>query len=1813
MEQIIEEILNDLYALDKDLIQYDKSLKKAIEKIIKAKPDIELDENFKLKLRTELMEKAKQLQVSAKLKVTLADKTKLLFEKLAVVFGQFSRTRWSYVLPMLILAVGVAFFAQKQYQKNGGIYLTKQNVSFALMPDKSDVAGIRPDAGFVLKASKDLPEATIKKTVNFKPSVDFSVTKVKKTAMLALPALAADQAGVQDLPYQYEIKPTGELEKGKIYQVAIANGQIADRDYQWAFQVKAPFGVTETLPAQKATNVPTDSGIEIQFNRNLPEGSEKYFEILPKVEGALEIKMDRLYFKPQKLENLKVYKVTIKKDLISKDDGEILKEDYVFSFEAKDIENKASFEQRTGISVSRRVFEATTQMQPMLEFYTTNNYDNLDDKARRSYDDWLGKMSNEAQVEVYKLDGAQEFMDSYSASQDWALTWSSLGSKKSLTDFKPNENKKILSVKKETGVTGYNDIFQLPENLADGYYFFEIQRNNGKAKFSDYGWIVVSKVAQYASLLGNTGLVWAYDFEVQKPLEQAEISFIDQHKNSQSLGKLDAEGLLKFDLPEALKNNPDEDNLDYGPQFFKLAGADFEKVLVANAEFNAIKTQHRYWEKLTIDKTKYHPTDKLNFWGVLKNRRGEDLSSQKLSIGIFDCNDGAIYGAPAFISKSPMLSQEVGISKFDTVTGNFQFSELPVGYYCLDVYNRESKEAFSQTVFEIANYQKPAYRLETKVEQDAVYAGQEVTVKVKASFYDGTPVPGLKLNYTARDQKQYNNNLNYDQLVAGAAIAEKSGELVLDENGVGKLTYKTLLNKKAILIKDTCEFEFRPSLAEEAEIETFWTYVDVFNSAIGIKIKNQEVEKDKFELAVDAFELDLQKKTKALQTTADMRSADTYDFDEYIQGPKPGQEIEAKLIRIWQERIEAGQSYDYIGKKQEKTYNYEAREEIIEKFEGKTDQAGQWKFSKEIKFQDPTDSYKLIFSGTDGQGRKFEIEEYLAYGANEYVHVSLDINKDTFSAGEKVQLKVGASLSEDDSLDGKTLFYRYQADIEEATIRNGKTFEEEFSEKFAPSVGYFGVILTKYGFQETSSVFANFDPKAKNLDLQIIPEKENYRPGEEVKAQVMLKDAEGKPVSTQVNVAVTDEALFVQDSQSSGNLLDDLYATNYYRVSPVTAYTEYLARLNDMGGGGGGGEPRGLFMDIPYCENLETDAEGKAQIVFKLPDNLTGWVINARAFDTKKMAAGQAQKVISAGLPFFVDTVLNENYLTGDNPQIKMRFFGQEYQAEKPVDYAVKIKDLNFEQKASITSSVAYVSLGALPVGEYEIEISARQGEQEDKLIRKISVRDNYFSKSEIVSYDLSENLKNIKTGPNNFVELVFTDKGKGKFFGFLNDLVETGGSRLDQAVSAFLAEKLLTEIYYQQKFKKDLNLSDFYGQLEGDDSEKIGLSLFGGYGEPSLENSVKVADAISNATDKNNLKSYFSKTLIESRADIHRISKSLYGLSALGEPVLNKINSVRAYEGELALDDKIYLALALAKQGDLESARSYYETEIKKALKIENEQAWLEAGNIPIENEKLTATLGILTSRLNERVVTEKLWNYLEKHNPQKDLNILEKVLIVEDQLAKMPVQQASFELKTDKRNEKIILGNDQRVRLRLSKDEFDSLSFSNLEGAVQVLSIFEDPQTQSLQNDSNFEVVRSYEVENKKSQSFKEGDLVKVRLAVKLKEGASGDNYQLRDILPSGLRAVSYMGEDWFWVVQNEEDHCDRTWYPEEIDGNKVYFSFNKKIDVIEHRCANFTINYLARVISKGNFKADHAMLQSVENLEKYFVTSADQVEIK
>ncbi len=1740
MEPMMEEILRDLYALDGDLIQYDTHLRKALTKIIESKPNTQFDEAFKLQLRAELMEKVSVLQ---------AEKTEE--KKSRWNFGQLFSSRWALAAPALAVLLVAVFLGYGQYQKNGGLFLAKQNVQFALAPTMEDAIGVDPSSKFMLSASKDLSEATIKKVVTITPETDFTVEKIQKTVSIFSSAYAAVDETQVALPFQYEIRPKGELEKDKIYKIAIKNEQIADRDYQWAYQIKAPFGAVESTPKNKDTSVPLATGIEIKFNRPLPDNAKEYFSISPNVEGTLEKKYDTLYFHPKNLAEKKVYTVTIKKGMICLGDGEISQADYIFSFETN---NKADDEDKNEFEMIDTLTTVNTSMHPMLGV--------------------RGEEGGEFEARLYSLGGADDFMASYAASRNTELSWSDYSAVKNIDEYIPKKEKIVFSAKAELVDENF---FEIPQNLEEGYYFYEIKR--GAARHA--GWIVSTNVAHYYSLLQDNSLFWVYDFANKKVIEKARVSYINEKEVN--IGETDKEGILKFSTPSDVKKAGRKN-----PQFIKIDAPGLKPVVIfANEEGYELNDDSAYWKYLSVDKNKYRTTDSINYWGILKGRK-TDIRGKKLSVGLYSsCPNN--FKDPDEQDALPLVSAEASISDFDTVSGKLAYTGIDVGWYCLALRDAEKKEVLETAYISVETYDKPAYQITVESSKKAVFAGEEVAFKIKADFYDGTPVSNQELKYQSY------------------GVDEK--RIKLDSFGEAELRYVPQYDKdRQYPLMD--KISFSPVLAEEGDI---WGEAEfqVFGPRLAVSSAVKKIADGKYSLGANLRKISLPDNYQP-----NGGSYYNQENDAYLGEVVGGYDMKAKIVKITYEKKETGEYYDYITKTQKKTYAYEQKEEGVDEIAGKTDATGNWNMTKDFEVNQDV-AYRVDFTAADAQGKKASSSGYIYFGMSSGDPMELELSgsrasangNQEFSFGDKVQLTLNTQ-EDDKSIDNRMLIYRYQNEIDEVDVVNGSYFEESFETKFSPSVTYTAVILTQYGFQESPSAVAKLKEADKQLNVEIKPVKTSYRPGEEAQVQIVVKDKAGKPVSAEVNVAVVDEALFQNSIDWNANILTSLYEEIF--ASRLTDYTQYANKENG-GGKGGGGDSRSVFLDVVHYVTIKTDSNGLATTSFKMPDNLTGWRITARAFDTSEMTAGQNNSVIATSLPFFVDATLNATYLTGDAPQLKMRFFGDSYDPNQPVDYVVSSTGLKINQKNSTKERTSYVLLGALPRGEYEIKIEAKQGEKSDALIRKISVLDGYSQKEETHSYKITPELKNIQGNSNGYTDLLFVDQGKAKFFSSLSSSAGETGVRLDQVAASYLAKAILAKNYLGQEFTEDLDIDRFVNNDNADDAT-AGLRLLT-YGSEDLALSAKVADGARSNIDIGDLKTYFNDSMYNSQADIHRIAKALYGLAALDETVLSKINLVKKNKDNLVLEDKIYIGLGLVKSGDVEGARSYYEEQIRGSIKLQDNQAWIDVNEGATEKEKLTATLGMLVSYLNEREMAEKIWNYLEGHAPQRDLIVLEKTLMAKAELEQTNYMAGEFSFKTNARSEHIVLGKNNQQKISLSQAELASLSFENVQGNVEVISLAAVPLRQSeVQNNPNLKLTRIYKLGDAESLRFAEGDVVKVSLSPQFLAGAPEGGYQITDVLPSGLKPATAKLNAMLYVKEEAKDldKCNMIWYPEGIDGNRITFSLNKDF-ARDNGCQNISINYYARVVSKGTFKADAPMLQSMSELHNYFIAPSAQVEIK
>ncbi|MBX3166224.1 MAG: Ig-like domain-containing protein [Candidatus Eremiobacteraeota bacterium] len=147
-------------------------------------------------------------------------------------------------------------------------------------------------------------------------------------------------------------------------------------------------------------------------------------------------------------------------------------------------------------------------------------------------------------------------------------------------------------------------------------------------------------------------------------------------------------------------------------------------------------------------------------------------------------------------------------------------------------------------------------------------------------------------------------------------------------------------------------------------------------------------------------------------------------------------------------------------------------------------------------------------------------------------------------------------------------------------------------------------------------------PEEKRLTVQIKTDKEKYQPGEEVVADFQVTDSTGAPVESELTVAVPDQGVLALTGYTLPDWFSSFYGARALGVTTcetrmdVIGLRSYGAKGKNAGGGGGfdAAEGRDDFRYTAYWNpSLTSNAQGKAQIHFNLPDNLTTFKVMALA------------------------------------------------------------------------------------------------------------------------------------------------------------------------------------------------------------------------------------------------------------------------------------------------------------------------------------------------------------------------------------------------------------------------------------------------------------------------------------------------------------------------------------------------------------------------------------------------------------------------
>jgi len=949
--------------------------------------------------------------------------------------------------------------------------------NFKLEPKKVDSLGIDVDTTYVLTSKEDVDINLIRENLVIEPEVDYKIKKVAEK--------------------EWEIIPSELAEPNTFVRIALAtsyeeDGEQKARDYSWVYQVKDSFKVLHSIPRDAGVNVPLNTGVEITFSHDNFIEYDKYFSISPQADGKFEKHGRTLVFVPTEQLNAEtIYKVTVRAGLPISDSEETLKEDYSFKFETKP--NKDAYQKSQDYFYVRNHFIETNTKYPPIISLSANKSSN-----------------NTLNVGLYKFNNSNQYIDSLKERDK--LPWWSYSKEDFWQDTRQLNLVDRFDLEIQTAE--YNQFIELPESLPKGFYLIEMIRGELKQQV----WLQVSDLSIYYNITKTDSIFWVNDSNINKPVQGARLNILDENMNYTA----DVNGVIRFATPEyvaASSNNTDTNERNY----VKVSYQNDEIILPISQisrsySWYGSNDSEDYWYYLYTDRPRYQTTDVIKYWGMLLDREEQKID-EKITISLIKQGYVDYYYRPISI-----VEQELQLTENNTYSGEIKIENLRPDNYTLEL--KIGDKVIKTKYISINPYTKPAYQLELVSEKKYALAGEVVKLKGKASFFEGTPVPGLKLIYETPKGKE-------------TVVTNDLGEIDLSYI---KEYYDCQNNYSCWPEYDT--LSIKPEEGELAEIYAS-NYLQFYGSKIYLEMDRDYPEKGKAEIKMTTKFLDL-----------DRLNQDYSRWPGLGDQIAPNAKVDIEVTKITYTKREIGTYYDFVNKITYKKYVYDRNEEIVDNISVNTDQNGEYVYKTDVEEEA---SYRMKIKVYDNEGHYKIYNNSIYYYTGRYTrmysdwrfsyyHLELeDEEKTSFGVGDNV--KINFMLNDDPMPDGekKYLYMQLQNGLQEYSINNDYTYQFSFSRNDIPNVNINAVYFDGTSYITSGSGYwggrsINFDYNQKDLNINIKTDKEQYKPGEEVKLDISVVDTNNNPVIAEVNLNLVDEAYYAIISDHASPL-ESIYHT----------------------------------------------------------------------------------------------------------------------------------------------------------------------------------------------------------------------------------------------------------------------------------------------------------------------------------------------------------------------------------------------------------------------------------------------------------------------------------------------------------------------------------------------------------------------------------------------------------------------------------------------------------------------------------------------
>ena len=266
-------------------------------------------------------------------------------------------------------------------------------------------------------------------------------------------------------------------------------------------------------------------------------------------------------------------------------------------------------------------------------------------------------------------------------------------------------------------------------------------------------------------------------------------------------------------------------------------------------------------------------------------------------------------------------------------------------------------------------------------------------------------------------------------------------------------------------------------------------------------------------------------------------------------------------------------------------------------------------------------------------------EGWVSWQRNDSDRIDLVSDKSVYDVGETARILVKSPFPSAEAV--LTVEREGVSSARHVKLKGAATtLEVPVGEAGIPDV-YVGVVLVRGRVPQADGPEAGEDPgrpqvrvgyaklkverKSKRLSVEVTPERQQYRPREKVKLALRTADWKGAPVSAEVALWAVDEGVLRLTDYQPPDPLEALQPERGLSVRigepliHLVRRTTYADKGMTSGGGGGaegGGGIRSRFRTTPlFAPAVVTGADGRGEVEFTLPDNLTTYRIMALAVD----------------------------------------------------------------------------------------------------------------------------------------------------------------------------------------------------------------------------------------------------------------------------------------------------------------------------------------------------------------------------------------------------------------------------------------------------------------------------------------------------------------------------------------------------------------------------------------------------------------------